>query len=64
MTAKQPLASLKVVIDPTLPTDEIKVHPEMLGVLQQAFMEADSMRGFRPPSGDIEDGFIRDNYGE
>jgi hypothetical protein len=57
---KQPLASLKVVVDPTLPKDEIWVHPEMMCLLQQAFLEADIMRGFRAPSRDIEDRFSRD----
>lgn len=44
-TRPPPLASLKVVVDPTLPPDELRVHPAMFDVLQRAFMEADTMRG-------------------
>lgn len=42
MTPTPNLASLKVVVDPTIPTDELRVHPSMFDLLQRAFMEADN----------------------
>jgi hypothetical protein len=41
------LGSLKVVVDPTLPRDELRVHPDMFGLLRAAFLEADMQRGIR-----------------
>ena len=42
------LRSLKVVVDPAIPRDELRVHPAMFDLLQRAFLEADSQRGIRP----------------
>lgn len=52
-TKVPPLAELKVVVDPTLPRDELHVHPAMFDLLQRAFMEADIMRGFRREPGNF-----------
>ena len=41
-----PLTSLKVVAKPDMPADELWVHPAMMALLQQAFMEADTWRTF------------------
>jgi hypothetical protein len=39
-----PLSSLKIVVDHSIPTDELRVHPAMFDVLQRAFHEADNER--------------------
>jgi len=41
-----PLAELKVIVDLTVPRDELRVHPAMFDLLQRAFLEADTKRGF------------------
>ena len=41
------LSRLKVVVDPTMPGDELRVHPAMFDLLQRAFLEADIQRGIK-----------------
>ena len=48
MTGTGPLSSLNVVVKHDMPRDELWVHPAMFVLLQQAFVEADAMRGIRP----------------
>jgi hypothetical protein len=44
-----PLTELKVVVDHTLPPDELRVHPTMFEILGRALLEADTIRGLRAP---------------
>jgi hypothetical protein len=44
---RRPLMNLRVVADYTLPDDEIRVHPSALALLQEAFLEADTMARLR-----------------
>ena len=53
MADRQPISALKIVVDPTLPEDELRLHPAMFDLLRQAFIEADMLRGFSRPSDDI-----------
>lgn len=39
------LSSLKVVVKPGMPRDELWCHPAMYDLLQRIFMEADTWRG-------------------
>ena len=55
------LTEIPVIVDLEQSPTELRVHPALFDAIQVAFMEADGMRGLRPLSGDIEDGFIREN---
>ena len=37
---------LRLVVDPSLPPDEVRVHPAAFQRIQQAFLDADAMWGF------------------
>ncbi len=63
MTMKR-LTEIPVIVDLEQSPAELRVHPALFDAIQAAFIEADGLRGLRPPSGDIEDGFIRENYND